>query len=141
MNVQEISDDWIMILTAMIKDCGHMVECPNVNRKRREIALPFRQERKNRGLKKISVFDDLKQRPNYYDLTKRPSPIPLSLGFDLTNMSDDEVKIWFAIGAEIMDYSMLGYGVRSYVESIWRESEEELDRRKIEPKFFCEMKM
>jgi len=141
MNLQEISDDWIMMLTAMIKDCGHMIECNNVDRKRREMALPFRQERKRRGLKKVSVFDDLKQRSNYYDLTKRPLPIPLSSGFNLTLMQDDEVKIWFAIGAEIMDYSCLGYGVRPYVESIWKESEIELDRRGIEPNFFCEMKM
>ncbi len=141
MNIDKISDDWLMILTAMVKDCSHMVECPNADKKRREYALPLRQARKTRSLKKISVFDHLEEKTGiiYYGGRKPPKPLPE--GFSLSEMEDDEVKIWFAIGAEIVDFSTLGRGVRPYVEAVYLESQKELKKRNIEADFFCDLKM
>ncbi len=140
-DVSIISDDWIRILTAMVKDCSHMVECPNVNRKRREIALPFRQERKRRKLQKLSVYDDIGPRAVVWEVARTKDPHPLPVGFSFTAMLDDEVRIWYAIGAEIADYSILGYGVRKYVNAVWLGAQEELINRKITPEFFLDLRM
>lgn len=140
-NVAIIPDIWIRVLTAMVKDCGHMVECQNVNRKRREIALPLRQERKKRKLQKLSVYDTIEQRSTWDFSAKTKDPEPLPVGFSFVNMSDDEVRIWYAIGAEIVDYSVLGCGIRKYVSAVWLGAEKELMKRKIDPEFFCDLRM
>jgi hypothetical protein len=135
-NLDKIDDEWIMVLCAMFKDCAHMVDCSNVNKQRRELALPFRQARKIRNIKKISVYDkitDLKK-----DIFGKLPLKGLPEGLVLSEMTDNEVKILYAMGAEIMDYSCLGTGIRPYVEAIWVHSEEELDKRNVTGEFFCD---
>ena len=141
MNIEKISDDWIIILCAIVNDAKHMVECDNVNKKRREMALPIRQTRKQRGLEKITVFKDIQNR-NVWRAEKGKLPLKdLPEGFTLKDLPDDEVKIWFALGAEIIDFSCLGAGVRPYIEAIWIHCQNECDNRKIETKFLCDLEM
>lgn len=139
-NVSLISDDWIRVLTAMVKACSHISECPNVNRKRREIALPFRQERKKRGLSRLSVYDSIEAKSAIIRMGKT-EPHPLPDGFSFVSMSDDEVRVWYAIGAEIADFSCLGYGIRKYIYAIWLGAEQELKKRNITLEFFCDLQM
>lgn len=136
-NIENINNEWLMILVAAIKDGRGCMMSPGLNTKRREIALPYRQARRARGLKKISIFDDFESNATV-DSSGRRALVPLPLRF-FEDMSNDETMVWYAVGAEIADFSCLGGGVRAYIDGLWLGAESELKRRNLKRIFWCDL--
>lgn len=87
--------------------------------------IAVRDERQRRGHPATTIYDPVIQAP--------------AGRFDYAGLSDLEVRFWYALGAEIADYSCLGRNVRDHVNAIWLQSEAELKRRGLKREFFCDI--
>jgi len=99
-----------------------------------EVRERFRAELIRRGLSHVTAGFA----PATVDSSIEPAPVEQYV-FDELITSDRAVLFWYALGAEVADFSYLGRGVRDHVRAVWLQSEAELKRRGIERKFFCDM--
>jgi len=53
-------------------------------------------------------------------------------------LTDEELKFWFAVAAEIADFSMLGKNVRDYVINLYDVASAECQSRMVHAPFLCE---
>lgn len=127
----------VQVLKAMIDIVTYHSDCENVKKFANGIFNNL--ETFYPDFVKVDLYADLRERPAFRSSGWNTPPLEKSLkdmGFDFSTMSDNEVKLWYAVGAEIADYSSIGFGIRPYTNSIWLESEIELKKRKInEPEF------
>jgi len=115
-----VDDAMLIALTVMLDTVSFSVSTPHYLQIRRT----FRDEMTRRG---FPLGGSL------YEPTEE-STMPI----DLSDESDEEVRIWYALGAEIADYSCIGKGFRPYVNRLWDTGTAELKRRGIEMQFFCD---
>lgn len=55
---------------------------------------------------------------------------------DLTSLTDQSVRVWYACASEVMAYSCLERGVRQAILFLFDQTKAELLRRRIEPDFY-----
>jgi hypothetical protein len=55
---------------------------------------------------------------------------------DLSGFDDGLLALTYGVAAEVVDFSMLGYGTRQVSMKLWSEAKEELDKRGL-PALFC----
>jgi hypothetical protein len=59
--------------------------------------------------------------------------------YDASIFNDEELLLLAGVGAFIADFSMLGRGIRTLNDVIWLKSRDEMDKRKLEFKFLCDL--
>lgn len=149
MNISVVPNDWIMVLTALVRDGGGMITCPVVQKRFDAIKLTFRQERKRRRLRKMTIYQAVDQKP---EPNVRPDKFWSSLLPDralkpwlpvlfLQGLTDDEVIILTALGSAVSDYSCLGGGVKMYAEALYDYCADEAKRRHLTIDDFGSLKM
>lgn len=145
MNIEfnKIEDTWLQMLHAMLTECAWLLKEWRIKKDIADdymkILTDLDQELKTRSLNEISINSDISDFPSLFG--RREPPLDLPIGLVLGNLTDNEARVLYALGAEISDFSCLGRGVRKYVESVWLGFEKELEKRGIEREFFCDLEM
>lgn len=141
MNIEfnRIEDTWLQILCAMLIECEWMIKGTKVLDTYTNILFHFEQERKNRKLNESSIYNSIPFPSHFFGGRREPLDLPsFPEGLVSDQLTDEEVLVLYALGAEISDFSCLGNGIRRYVQSVWINFQTELKKRKIEPEFFCD---
>lgn len=68
-------------------------------------------------------------------------PWPSQPLIDLSGENDTLVRFWYALGAEVMDFSCLGAGIRPFVEALWQSGIVEDKKRGLKAEFFCDWEL
>lgn len=147
MNVQALTDNTLRVTLASLRATDFLVNESVRPMHANQVEL-FDSERQRRGLSEGSLYNDMGY-PERVALTERHprgefthDPSEEDLGtFDLSDAPDDEVRFFYGLGAEIADFSCLGRGVRDHAELPWHAGREELEKRGIEPEFFCDLEL
>lgn len=80
------------------------------------------------GWNPVSIYD------NYLDLPVHEAP-----SIDFTTVSNQDLQYYYALGAEIADFSCLGKGVRPYTHCVWHTAMVEMEKRGLEQLFFYDL--
>lgn len=138
-DIETIDSIWIQVIRAMLHECKWMLNGDETEREYKNIMSELEKEFQRRNLMPIMIESDVSNPSQTIFGRREPrisSPSTLTKG-----TTDNQARIFYALGAEIADFSCLGKGVRKYVEAIWLDFEKELETRDIEPEHFCDLEI
>jgi hypothetical protein len=138
-DLNKIDDAWLSMLDAMFADCSHLAEKTCLAEEYFKISKAIHQTMITRSLSRVSVDTNINNFKSSFGSGRILMRIPFGLSSE--KLTDEEVRVLYALGAEVADFSFLGNGVRNYVEAVWIHFREELDRRKIDAEFFCDLEI
>lgn len=91
----------------------------------------------NHHLERIAA--ELQGEPDTVDIYHAVDTPPEN--FDLSEASDNDVKFFYGLGAEVADFSCLGRGIRDHVTMVYLNSRAELEKRGLPTEFFCDLEL
>jgi len=142
-NLKQLSDAWVVVTYAILECVNHLVpKC--MEHIHYGLMTHFGEEIKARNLPTITVDDDILEKPPGLPygspmIEWAKSQPPPDESFSIYDEGDDYVKFWWALAAEVEDFSSLGWGIRYYVDELWRQANFIIKDRKIKREFFCDL--
>lgn len=130
----KLTDNMVKVMRAMLSGGAHQV--PKVLKPRQKrLQKELKDEATSRSLGKADIYEPLsKVLIRFYP----QEPIPPE-DFQFSEVDDHDLLFWEAMGAVIVDFSCLGYGIRPYANQVWQSFQAEAERRGLKTYFFCDV--
>lgn len=133
-----LDDEWYQILDALLEECTEL-NVPDDSKDKFNSILQANHEKikelmNQENLNRVSVFK------NFHAKRVDAGPVDPNWGERFSEMDDEDLSFWYAISAEIMDFSVLGHNVRDWVADVWQGVMTECNKRNLDAPFLCEYK-